>query len=69
MELVGLPESTNGEDLGDLVVEGFEVAGVKVKKQDIHRIHCLPNKKIVKGCRQPTQKQKNHTRTQSAQQK
>ena len=69
MELVGLPESTNGEDLGDLVVEGFEVAGIKVKKRDVHAIHRLPNKKIVKGCHQPTQKQKNHARTQSAQQK
>ena len=32
MDLVGLPENTNGEDLEDLLVEAFEVAVVKVKK-------------------------------------
>ena len=47
MELAGLPESTNGKDLEDLVVEDFEVAGVKVKKRDNHVIHRLANKKIV----------------------
>ena len=47
MELAGLPESTNGKDLEDLVVEDFEVAGVKVKKRDNHAIHRLANKKIV----------------------
>ena len=45
MELFDLPGNTNGEDLADLVVEAFEVAGVKVKKQDFHAIHHLANKK------------------------
>ena len=34
MELVGLPENTNGEDLEELVVEVFEVGSVKIKKRD-----------------------------------
>ena len=36
MELVGLPENTNGEDLEELVVEAFEVGSVKIKKRDFH---------------------------------
>ena len=36
VELVRLPENTNGEDLEDLVFEAFEIAGVKVKKRDFH---------------------------------
>ena len=47
MELINLPENTNGEDLEDPVVEAFEVAGVTVKKQDFHAIHRLANKKII----------------------
>ena len=47
VELVGLPENTNSEDLEDLVVKASEVAGVTEKKRDFHEIRCLPNKKIV----------------------
>ena len=47
MELVGLSENTNVEDLEDLMVEASEIAGVTVKKRDFHAIHHLPNKKIV----------------------
>ena len=47
VELVGLVENTTGEDLEDLVVEAFEVAGVKVKKRNFHAIHHLANKKVV----------------------
>ena len=47
VELVGLPENTSGEDLKVLVVEAFEIAGFKLKKQDFHAIHRLENKKIV----------------------
>ena len=46
MELVCLPENTNLENLEDLVVvEAFNVTGVKVKKRDFHAIHRLTNKK------------------------
>ena len=47
VELVGLPQNTSGEDLKVLVVEAFEIAGFKLKKQDFHAIHRLENKKIV----------------------
>ena len=47
VELVGLPENTNSEDLEDLVVKASEVADVTEKKLDFHEIHRLPNKKIV----------------------
>ena len=43
MELVSLPENTNGEDLEELMVKAIEVASVKVKKQDFHAIHRLAN--------------------------
>ena len=41
MELVGLPENTNSKDLEDLVVEAFEVAGVKVKKRSFTQFIAL----------------------------
>ena len=45
MELIDLPENTNGEDLEDVVVEAIEVSSVKVKKRDFHAIHRFVNKK------------------------
>ena len=66
VELVGLPEYSNGEDLEDLMVNVFKVADVKVKKRGFRAIHRLANKKNChrkiceqKGCCQLTQKQKN----------
>ena len=47
IELIGLPEKTNGEDLEHLLVDAFKTAGVKVKKRDFQAIHCLADKKIV----------------------
>ena len=41
VELVGLPENTNSKDLEDLVVEAFEVAGVKVKKRSFTQFIAL----------------------------
>lgn len=47
IELVGLPEDTNGEELEDLVVQTFETAGVHVRKRDFHAIHRLKDHKTV----------------------
>ena len=47
VELVGLPEKTNGKDLEHLVVDTFKSAGVKEQKRDFLTIHWLANKKIV----------------------
>ena len=47
IEIVGLPEDINGEDLENHVVKTFDAAGVQVKRRDFHAIHRLKNRKIV----------------------
>ena len=47
IELVGLPDETNGEDLEDMVVKSFKTAGVNVTQRDFHAIHRMKNKKVV----------------------
>ena len=47
VELAGLPEETNGEDLEHLVVEAFRATEVKVKKLNFHATHRLANTKSV----------------------
>ena len=47
IEIVGLPQNINGEDLENRVVETFDTAGVKVRRRDFHAIHRLKDRKTV----------------------
>ena len=47
VELVGLPDNTNGGELEDAVIKTFKEAGVKVTKRSFNAIHRLWNKKVV----------------------
>ena len=47
VELCGLPEDVDGEDLVDLVIDAFDAAEVPVTRRDFHAVHRLRNKKIV----------------------
>ena len=47
VELVGLSEDIHSEDLDAGVLDAFDVAGIKLKKQDLHAIHRLRNNKVV----------------------
>ena len=47
VELVGLPQDTNGGELEELVVQAFETAGVHVQKRDFHAIHRMKDNKTV----------------------
>ena len=41
VELVGLPDNTNGGELEDAVIKTFKEAGVKVTKRSFNAIHRL----------------------------
>ena len=47
IELVGLPENLNGDELEAKVVEVFDQAGVHVEKRDFHAIHRLKKNSVV----------------------
>ena len=47
VELVGLSEDIHSEDFDAGVLDAFDVAGIKLKKRDLHAIHRLQNNKVV----------------------
>ena len=47
VEIVGLPQDINGEDLENHVVKTFDAAGVQVTRRSFHAIHRLRDRKIV----------------------
>ena len=47
VELVGLSEDIQGEDLEACVLDSFEVAEIRLKKEDFYAIHRLRNNKVV----------------------
>ena len=48
VELVGLPEDIDSEDLEASILDAFDVARIKLKKWDFHVIHSLRNRTFSK---------------------
>ena len=47
VELIGLLEDTQGEELENSVVQAFKIARVNVDKREFHAIYLLGNSKII----------------------
>ena len=47
IELVGLPNNINGEELKNAVIKTFQVAGINIGRRNFHAVHRLADQHVV----------------------